>query len=466
MHEIINISLSHRSNHLITQFYNCLEPLLYDVDHDNSIFMKATIDKISKTVSYAPRVLLWDAQKGAGSLGMYEYSSEEDHFDKMKSASAKGVAPEGVIHTHERVRKSPYQIALDKGGALPPMDDQIARYWSDYNKIIYEPGSLNTLKEWYHDADQQSAAPCYENLSSLRFDKYEMGVEEFKVKYCDEFFDVNLHQQLESCDTLQGFNIITELDNAWGGFASKMLLELKDELPKSTYMTYGWNQDDAVSMRKPMHSVPGKFQPVFNKIRSTVELLEHSDLFFPLYAKSEEPYWKSTGEVVLLFDSINSVFHGKRLSTETKRMPFLVDLLTSSESKKNVVSKLDVDSYNSFSFYSKMPHYRTTNHPSHVFSSCDIKRSIADEGHKCGLSHVKTYPWTDSDTVPKDYSTCNQCAIGVTEKTRDVFKTWEDLVSKYLRYDSFREELKDNLGTYALEYEHGWYEDETSDDDY
>lgn len=79
---------------------------------------------------------------------------------------------------------------------------------------------------------------------------------------------------------------------------------------------------------------------------------------------------------------------------------------------------------------------------------------------------MKTYPWTPPDTTPEKFQDgISLVELSVTEKTRDVFKQWLDMVSKYLRYDSDREELKEQLGTLASQYEYGWYDDDESGDD-
>ncbi|CAH01379.1 Dml1p [Kluyveromyces lactis] len=465
MREIINVSVSHRSNHLITQFYNCLEPLLHDADQENDVFLNPNIDKVSKTVSYTPRALLWDAKLGNGSLGTYQYVSENDYADTLDSEQGATAKTAHRVQTHDRIRKSPYQLALDQGATvLPKINDEIAKYWSDYSKLIYDPSSFNTLQDWYHDAANQQKAPNFQNLRQVYFDNYETGSNQFRENYSNEFFDSNLHQQLEKCDSLQGFNIITELDNGWGGFSSSMLLELKDELPKVSYHTYGWNQDDVCSLKEPVHSTKTKFQMLCNKIRATIALSQESDLFFPLYANTKEAFWRSTGETVLLFDSVNSVFHGSRKQAATnsnmRKMSHLTNALTLGESKRNIVSKLNVDEYNSFSFYDRMPLYKNSKKPSHTFTQCEIDRVNHKES---SMFHFTTYPWTNSDTIPDTHHSCAESVIGVTEKPRDVLKTWEDLVSRYFRYDSDREEIKDHLGTLSLEYEHGWYDDDDSD---
>ena len=211
MHEVVTISVSQRANHLTTQFFNIQEGYLQlskeQQINDSKIFLNPTIDKVSKTISFAPRALLWDARTGNGSLGTYQYSDTQDyHFgneDKLEAQT--------VIKTHPVIPKSDYQSALDAGVPLPSLNKKNTNYWSDYSKLIYSPSSFNTLKDWYHDVANPNQ-PDFQNLGERRFDRYSTGYDEFTENYLQDFFDGNLHTELEKCDTLQGLNIVTDVE--------------------------------------------------------------------------------------------------------------------------------------------------------------------------------------------------------------------------------------------------------------
>lgn len=482
MHEVINVSVSHRSNHLVTQFYNCQEELLQysrvdQPENDPSIFLDPVVDLASKTISYTPRALLWDAKTGNGALGTYAYSETKDSYDENWKEDEGDDHSYEIVQTHHRIPKSAYQEALDKGIPTPKLNSQNTKYWSDYSKLIFPSSSFNILHNWYHDVNNPSL-PDFQNLGQMKFDKFDIGVQEFRETHCDGFFDGNFHTQLERCDALQGFNLVTELDNAWGGFTSELLVELRDELPKIDVFTWGFNADDVLSRKQPIHSTKTKFQMLCNKIRSTLALSQESDLFFPLYARDDVSLWESTSEVCLLFESVNAVV--SQTNTENRRtFNYLTNALTLGEKHRNIVSLMEVDS-KKYSFYGKMPSYRNDSTPSHVFARATISRATAGDVppsnsqirsppralSEKNMTELKTYPWTPPDTTPKEFQDgISLVELGVTEKTRDVFKQWLDMVSKYLRYDSDREELKEQLGTLASQYEYGWYDDDESGDD-
>lgn len=50
----------------------------------------------------------------------------------------------------------------------------------------------------------------------------------------------------EECDQMQGVQIITSADNAWGGFASEYVAALRDEYSKVAIVTWGLESGDKV----------------------------------------------------------------------------------------------------------------------------------------------------------------------------------------------------------------------------
>lgn len=66
-----------------------------------------------------------------------------------------------------------------------------------------------------------------------------LDYDRFTENYLQEFFDGNLHRELEKCDTLQGFNLVSDMESGWGGFSSALLVELRNELPKKAGSFHG-----------------------------------------------------------------------------------------------------------------------------------------------------------------------------------------------------------------------------------
>lgn len=54
-----------------------------------------------------------------------------------------------------------------------------------------------------------------------------------------DVLDRDLRLWLEECDALQGLQLLTSTDDAWGGFASKYVEALRDELGKKSIWVWG-----------------------------------------------------------------------------------------------------------------------------------------------------------------------------------------------------------------------------------
>ncbi|KAH7589440.1 Misato Segment II tubulin-like domain [Nakaseomyces glabratus] len=482
MHEVITISVSQRANHLATQFFNCRETLLYDNTKDKvndpKIFLNPTIDRISKTVSYSPRALLWDAKTGNGSLGSYQYSDGSDYYFKNDDDKP---SDGDLIQTHPVIPKSDYQRALDAGLPEPKLNNSNTKYWSDYARLIYQPSSFNILRDWYHDTDNPNR-PDFKSLKDRRFDKFIIGEEEFKSNYLVDFFDTNLHHELEQCDTLQGFNIITDIDNGWGGFSSALLVELRNELPKNTYFSWAFHESDpyTVSYTRNTKAQFNKktAEQISNKIRATTSLSQESDLFIPVYSDPEYSNWEIGSLVCPLFDGLNSVLDGT--DTEKRRnMQFLSELLQNGDNNRKIISSANMikkDRIIDYLYYSRFPTQSRKSSSAvsefHVFSKCNISRSNKEMKDNAEIKDVtnkqiNTYGYKFADTVSDQFKEDSNYELCLTsdERCRNVFKEYGDFVSKYIKYDDDREDMKNSLENTASAYEFGWYDDSDSGDD-
>lgn len=479
MQEIITVSVSHRANHLTTQFFNCQEQNLFNADPKNSLdsttFLHSSIDKISKTASYYPRLLLWESRNGNGSLGTYQYvpETQDYHFQSELGSSKNDFNKHKLVTTHQQIPRSKYQLALDNNETLPELNKDNTLYWSDYNKLIYKPHTFNYLTNWYHDP-QEPNLPDYQNLKSKRFTDINQGSQEWDL-HKDTFMDESLRTALEQCDSLQGFNLVTDMDSAWSGFTMSLLEELRDELPKSSIFLWGFYEPDFFTDVKNMNST---FQ-MKNIIRSSLALINESDLVFPIYSDPTLTNWEFAGQTCKLYDAVNSVI-SQRDPNKKKSMSYLTNCITEGESKKNFISSMiDTNSsheYGYCSYISKYDKKASVSNSHHEFSYCMINRGppankdpkeINEPNKKRSFRELETTTYYPSDTIPEQYRNEQNYSMKLssTEKCRDLFKHWHLYVSKYFRSDDDREELKEDIGTLISTYEHGWYSDEDSEDD-
>lgn len=475
MHEIITVSVGQRSNHLSTQFFNCQEQILYSQTeklNDPCVFLDPSFDRRTKTVSYFPRALLWDARTGNGALGTYQYAQTNDYYYNENSDDN---SRQNHIITDPPIPKSDYQVALDSNtGKLPELKPETTKYWSDYSKLIYHPTSFNVLKDWYHDVSNPNV-PGFQNLGIKKFVDYNLGYQEFNDNYLQDFFDGNMHSQLEQCDTLQGFNLLTDMDSSWGGFSSAMLLELRNELPKVSIFTWGFNEDDPLTTKNPRQGdrklTRATLPLVENKIRSSVNLSEESDLVISLYANPQLTNWEQAGSTCKVLDTMNSVFSQSN-EAQRKSMDFVKNCLTLSDTRRNFVSSIIADEKNDYSFFARFMPGKDEHLDAHIFSKClisrgDSKLSSSSKETPSYIKELSSYAYQPSDTIPTQFSKVTDFTLSLssTEACRTAFLQWHDVTSKYLRYAPDREELKESLATMAARYEHGWYDDPDSGDD-
>jgi len=132
-----------------------------------------------------------------------------------------------VIH-EPNIPQSQYQRALDQGLQPPALTTDTVRYWSDYNRVYYHPRSIVQLQE-------------YELSSTLMpFERWATGDELFSgLDKEHDLLDRDLRPFLEECDQLQGLQMVTSTYDAWGGFATRYLERIRDELGKSSVWVWG-----------------------------------------------------------------------------------------------------------------------------------------------------------------------------------------------------------------------------------
>lgn len=335
MSEVINLSLSQRANHLLAHLYNNQEAHLpysktATVDYDNSVFL-STSKNPNGTVNYSPRSLNYDLTRGYGSLGKYEYyESKADILGQYE-----------VIQTGEKMDKNEYQKALDKGmNKSNTLNVNNTKYWTDYNKLIYSPKSLNQLNNWEYKPHDFGINRSFPNL---KFDTFNKGKEEYH-QYSEDSLE-NFRNTLEECDLIQGVNLISELDSAWGGFTNELLVDLKDE-----FFNNGINSKYNIWVHGLInHNLNPKLNQLYSRINSIIELSFNSTLFFPMNLNSsseclgsgydETSEWHNSS-IHAIF--LNSIWGLNNQIKNPVKMSVIEDELLRGFDKRNIVNEIKI----------------------------------------------------------------------------------------------------------------------------
>lgn len=111
----------------------------------------------------------------------------------------------------------------------------------------------------------------------MPFEKYSMGSELFSsLDKEQDIVDRDWRPFVEECDRLEGIQVFTSLDDAWGGFASSYIEALRDEYPKTCIWTWG--------LQSPMLSTPRDKRQlrIANVAQSIGNLCSHASTVVPL----------------------------------------------------------------------------------------------------------------------------------------------------------------------------------------
>ncbi|KAG6013390.1 hypothetical protein E4U43_007309 [Claviceps pusilla] len=239
MREILTLQLGNLSNYAATHFWNTQESYFTYGEQgesavDHNVHWRPGIGA-DGTETFLPRTVIYDLKGGFGALRkinpLYDGSSGSG------TAAASLWSGEPAIHKQQPLEPSAYQQSLDAGTEPARLTTSQVRYWSDYSRTYFHPKSAVQLYD-------------FELHSSIRpFESFSMGTELFSsLDKEQDIVDRDWRPFVEECDLMQGMQVFTALDDAWGGFGSSYLEQLRDEYPKSCIWVWG--------AQSPMTGVP------------------------------------------------------------------------------------------------------------------------------------------------------------------------------------------------------------------
>ncbi|KOS19251.1 Protein DML1 [Escovopsis weberi] len=234
MREIVTLQLGNLSNYVATHFWNTQESYFTYSDNeeqslvDHDVHWRAGIGADGSD-TFLPRTVIYDLKGGFGPLRkinpLYDVGAAKPDADIAGDALWPG---KPAIHKQAPLELGSYQKSLDAGTAPAALTPSSVRYWSDYSRVYYHPRSLVQL----YDFEVHSAI--------MPFERFEMGAELFRsLEKDDEIVDRDARPFVEECDQMQGFQVFTTLDDAWGGFAGSYVEALRDEHPKACIWVWG-----------------------------------------------------------------------------------------------------------------------------------------------------------------------------------------------------------------------------------
>ncbi|KAG0264406.1 mtDNA inheritance, partitioning of the mitochondrial organelle [Mortierella polycephala] len=252
MHEIVTLQFGHYANHVGTHFWNTQEahfnyqqpgddeePAPELVNHDRIYRVGMTTRGID---TFTPRALIYDLKGGFGSIKkhqLYESNETQDSYQQQYDQTWDPSKME--TFQEEEYARSAYQQHLqdeEMGASLASEagEDDVelneVRTWSDFNRVYFHPKSMVTISGYQMDSE------------FMPFDVFSYGRTAFlETEKEKESYDENFRLFTEECDQLQGFQVMADVLDGWGGYASSFLEQLREDFPKTAVLTYGFGDD-------------------------------------------------------------------------------------------------------------------------------------------------------------------------------------------------------------------------------
>lgn len=179
--------------------------------------------------TFTPRTLIYDLKGGFGTLRQYNALYEASQDAGLVQGLWDGNT---VAHRQPTIPAHQYQQSLELGEPAPPLTADSVRYWSDFNRVFFHPKSIVQLNE-------------YElNSQILPFENWAAGEDLFRdIDKEVDILDRDLRPFAEECDQISALQIFTGADDAWGGFASSYIDNIRDEYGKVSLWTFGLEEN-------------------------------------------------------------------------------------------------------------------------------------------------------------------------------------------------------------------------------
>ncbi|KAF2756997.1 tubulin nucleotide-binding domain-like protein [Pseudovirgaria hyperparasitica] len=276
MHEILTVQLGTQANYVGTHFWNTQEKYftyaneeISLVDHDIH-FRAGRAPNGSET--YNPRALIYDLKENFGALKKAEGEYVEE-FD-----TSGGIWPNSsTIHTGPPISTHPYIDSLSHPhGPLPSLlCGQPPRYFTDLSHTYFHPRSIMPLP--------RAVIPTVSHLNPLK--SFRAGAEFYHdLDIADpagdgDLFERDVRWWVEECDNLQGVQIITGADDAWGGFAGAWVERWKDEMGGGKGV-WVWGVEKYIEPKE--QSRESRLLSLLNETLALCALAMHASLYVPL----------------------------------------------------------------------------------------------------------------------------------------------------------------------------------------
>lgn len=274
--EIITLQSGNHSNYVGAHWWNIQESYFQCNAETPSEICHDILFREGKTlqghVTFTPRVILLDSKDNALNLPIIDepvVKSPPTTWDPDKLVTEYQPVPEKhkFIQDLEQIEQGTFVDLSHKEYQF----QETVRTWCDYVKTRFHRRS-----------------PCFVD-PNLKTDRFTSGGDLFKN--VEETVTDNIRSYIEECDNLQGFQVLADAVDGFGGVADSILLHIQDEYPSKTVLTF-----PIVPSYYPDPTPLQDVSRMINILLSYQKLAENSSLLVPI--STNKTAWRNLGSPI------------------------------------------------------------------------------------------------------------------------------------------------------------------------
>jgi hypothetical protein len=261
--EIVHLQLGLKSNFVGSHYWNALAKY-YDTNtdqFDSSITYR--INEFHNQLTFTPRLLICDLKGRLGTMNpneLHEKYTDTIHWDGKTERIEQQKHP-----------KNNFLNSIDT-----PNDDlhtdnltENVKVWSDFNSQYYHPNTIKELPNSSHDTENT-------------FQYFNQGKTVAKNQgWTTDFVDEDIRKLMEETDSAQGFQIMTDSDDAFSGLTAEIMEVLDEEYSKKSFIMFGISES-SFNNRIENHRIRE-----LNNILLLDSVREYDCLYVPVYLPFE-----------------------------------------------------------------------------------------------------------------------------------------------------------------------------------
>jgi Tubulin domain len=238
---------------------------------------------------------------------------------ELHEDSTENIAWDGNVETQkqEPFEKNEYLLSLDSTTDKTSYSRSLQRnvkVWSDFKAVYLHPKSYMEISTHTH------------NDVNNQFTTYTRGKSVYnELNMASEMMEDRIRKFMEEADSAQGFKVIADVNDAFSGFTSQVVQDLKDDYDKKSCFVFG--------IHAPVHCEEA---PEARKIREVNKALFMHDMLVsgPVYVPLNVPTssdFKSNGWSKYLNTTFDTPYLWSAYlaaGIETMTMPFRYYVLT------------------------------------------------------------------------------------------------------------------------------------------